>query len=220
LSRKDVRRRQNHTLILDTAFILFLKHGIEHVGFLDIAQEADIARKTVYNHFSSKEQIVEELFHPILTDARSVLDTVTGNGLHESDSLLEKAAYYRSRTGIASSGEVLFADIVRVCMILYRLHTHRFAQIMRASLLEEVGRLSLSPELLAMHRSFMTSFHELILHSYKHTTYRFSDPGVCSHIIINCVFPLIDALPDDMRTEEVIGACLSGLLGAEERREV
>ncbi len=215
LNRKDARRERNHQLILDTAFKLFLKHGIDNVGFHDIAEEADLARKTVYNHFNSKERIVEELFHPLLSEALSILNTLADKGPREHGSLLEKAEYYRSMSSGGQDRDVFFSDIIKVCMILYRTHKHRFAEMIKGSMIEAAAGLYVSSDLLELHKAFMAAFGDLIRQSYEHTSYRFAEPEICSRIILNCVFPLIDSMPEDMRTDKVIGDCLRGLLEAE-----
>ncbi|MDX6153190.1 MULTISPECIES: TetR/AcrR family transcriptional regulator [Marinococcus] len=40
---------------------LFYEHGFRGVGLKQIIQEADVATMTLYNHFSSKEHLVEEV---------------------------------------------------------------------------------------------------------------------------------------------------------------
>ncbi|WP_054712870.1 TetR/AcrR family transcriptional regulator [Bacillus sp. JCM 19041] len=47
--------------ILKAAEHLFYEYGFKGVGIKQIIQEADVANMTLYNHFSSKEQLVEEV---------------------------------------------------------------------------------------------------------------------------------------------------------------
>lgn len=44
--------------VIDTALFLFKKNGINLTGVNEIAKEAQISKKTLYNHFSSKEELV------------------------------------------------------------------------------------------------------------------------------------------------------------------
>jgi len=46
--------------ILDTATGLFYKHGLRNVGIDRIIAESGIARMTLYNHFKSKDLLIEE----------------------------------------------------------------------------------------------------------------------------------------------------------------
>lgn len=47
--------------ILDTAESLFYDHGFHAIGLKKILDEAEVATMTLYNHFSSKEQLIEEV---------------------------------------------------------------------------------------------------------------------------------------------------------------
>lgn len=47
--------------ILNTAERLFYEYGFRGVGIKQIISEASVANMTLYNHFSSKEQLVEEV---------------------------------------------------------------------------------------------------------------------------------------------------------------
>lgn len=53
--RKMRRTRQT---IADTARRLFTEHGFDHVSVAQIAAEAEVAEKTVYNHFPTKADLV------------------------------------------------------------------------------------------------------------------------------------------------------------------
>ena len=48
--------------ILDAAEALFYKSGVEHTSMDQIAAQAGASKRTVYNHFATKD----ELFHAIL----------------------------------------------------------------------------------------------------------------------------------------------------------
>lgn len=47
--------------ILNTAETLFYNHGFHSVGMKKIIDESNVATMTLYNHFSSKEQLIEEV---------------------------------------------------------------------------------------------------------------------------------------------------------------
>ena len=44
--------------ILDAAFNLFYNHGFHAVGINEIIKEANVAKKTLYNHFPSKNELI------------------------------------------------------------------------------------------------------------------------------------------------------------------
>jgi len=46
------------TQIVNTALALFYKKGIHAVGINEVIQAAKVAKKTLYNHFSSKDELI------------------------------------------------------------------------------------------------------------------------------------------------------------------
>lgn len=52
------RRARSHQLIADAAARLFCEHGFEKVTMAHVADEAGVARQTVFNHFPVKEDLV------------------------------------------------------------------------------------------------------------------------------------------------------------------
>lgn len=57
-SRKQREWQQREQLILDTAQRLLQQHGLQGLTMERIASEIEYSRGTVYNHFASKEEIV------------------------------------------------------------------------------------------------------------------------------------------------------------------
>ncbi len=57
-SRKQREWQQREQLILDTAQQLLQQHGLQGLTMERIASEIEYSRGTVYNHFASKEEIV------------------------------------------------------------------------------------------------------------------------------------------------------------------
>ncbi|WP_181348046.1 TetR/AcrR family transcriptional regulator [Thalassobacillus sp. CUG 92003] len=54
-------RSRKKEAILQVAERLFYEHGFRGVGLKQIINEADVATMTIYNHFSSKDNLVEEV---------------------------------------------------------------------------------------------------------------------------------------------------------------
>jgi len=50
-------RQKQYDNIIDSAKALFIEHGIETTSMRDIAVASGVERKTVYNYFSSKEEL-------------------------------------------------------------------------------------------------------------------------------------------------------------------
>jgi AcrR family transcriptional regulator len=69
---RERKKQQTWGLIAQTAHRLFQKHGFDAVTVADVAREADVSRKTVFNYFPVKEDLFYsglELFEARLLDA-------------------------------------------------------------------------------------------------------------------------------------------------------
>jgi len=62
------KRRQTREVIADTAMGLFLARGFEQVTVAEIATAADVAEKTVYNHFPVKAELVFDADDELLVE--------------------------------------------------------------------------------------------------------------------------------------------------------
>lgn len=51
-----MERRQ---VLVDTALRLFYQHGIHAIGINQVLEESGVAKQTLYNHFESKDSLVE-----------------------------------------------------------------------------------------------------------------------------------------------------------------
>jgi AcrR family transcriptional regulator len=60
-SRRERRRLEIHTRIIDAAIGLFERKGFTATTALEIADTADVAEKTFYNHFPTKQRLIEEI---------------------------------------------------------------------------------------------------------------------------------------------------------------
>ena len=71
--RKEATRRR----IIEAAYTLFEKHGFEATSMESIAEEADVAKGTLYNHFPAKEAIVaEEIRQTLSAEAADWMSTL------------------------------------------------------------------------------------------------------------------------------------------------
>lgn len=63
ISREAATRPGARDRILETAYQLFARHGIQAVGVDEIIRRADVAKATFYNHFASKDDLVLEFLN-------------------------------------------------------------------------------------------------------------------------------------------------------------
>jgi AcrR family transcriptional regulator len=69
---RERKKERTHQLIAETARTLFQERGFDAVTVDDVAREADVSRKTVFNYFPNKEDLFYsglELFEAELLDA-------------------------------------------------------------------------------------------------------------------------------------------------------
>ncbi|MFC4562467.1 TetR/AcrR family transcriptional regulator [Nocardiopsis mangrovi] len=59
-SRRERKKRQTRRLIAETAIRMFAEQGYEQTTVAQIASAADVATKTFFNHFPSKEDVLFE----------------------------------------------------------------------------------------------------------------------------------------------------------------
>jgi AcrR family transcriptional regulator len=84
---REVKKARTRRAISDTATALFVAHGFEHVTVAEIAAAADVSVKTVFNYFSSKEDLffdrADELLDGLLrTIAGRPPGTTIASALH------------------------------------------------------------------------------------------------------------------------------------------
>ena len=72
-TRRERRKREVHDRIVEAATTLFERQGFSATTALEIAEAADVAEKTFYNHFPTKQHLMEELARGSLTRLLGVL---------------------------------------------------------------------------------------------------------------------------------------------------
>ncbi len=61
MSKNDQKLETRKSLILEAAITCFIEKGIHQTGVRDIARQAGISLGNLYNHFSSKEDLIIEI---------------------------------------------------------------------------------------------------------------------------------------------------------------
>jgi len=120
---RELKKTRTRQLIASTAAELFARSGFDQVTVDEIAQAAQVSKKTVFNYFPTKEDLVfdhaEERETSLLAAVRSradgvtVLEALRAALLAQADNLDQ----LRSETGLGSGG---FFDLVRSTPALQR----------------------------------------------------------------------------------------------------
>jgi AcrR family transcriptional regulator len=74
-ARPDRRVARTQAAIRDAFVKLFFERGFDEVGVGDIAEAADVARSTFYQHFTSKEQVLCATMQPMLVHLAAAVDS-------------------------------------------------------------------------------------------------------------------------------------------------
>ncbi|MFE7194326.1 TetR/AcrR family transcriptional regulator [Kitasatospora sp. NPDC057541] len=102
--RRARGRDERRQAIVDGAFAVFARRGYAQTCVQEVAQEAGVAKPTVYNHLSDKESLYREA-------VESAADRVGARGLAVVDGLREVAADADPREGLRAVGR----GLLRVC---------------------------------------------------------------------------------------------------------
>jgi AcrR family transcriptional regulator len=73
VNRIDRRKREVRDRILEAAFELFLSRGIDATKIDDICERADVANRTFFNHFATRQEMIHALAQKRLLNLREVL---------------------------------------------------------------------------------------------------------------------------------------------------
>ncbi|HZW73873.1 MAG TPA: helix-turn-helix domain-containing protein, partial [Caldimonas sp.] len=74
LSRRERRKREVHDRILDAAVQRFERQGVEDTTVDDICAAADVAQKTFFNHFATRQDLVREIASAFLAELLAIVE--------------------------------------------------------------------------------------------------------------------------------------------------
>ena len=78
-NRTDRRRQRTRTAIIEAATTLFAERGLRATSIQDICGTADIAERTFFNHFPTRDHLYEAIADRRIEGLTAVIDTVTGD---------------------------------------------------------------------------------------------------------------------------------------------
>ena len=96
---RERKKQQTRELLAETARRLFTERGFERVSVAEIAREADVSEKTVFNYFPTKEDLV---YWRLESFEEELLDTIRSRG--EGESVLDAfGRFVRAPRGMLAS---------------------------------------------------------------------------------------------------------------------
>jgi AcrR family transcriptional regulator len=116
MSRRDENREETRGRILEAAHVLFAQRGLEDVTMADLADEAGVARATVFNHFPSKHAVVEAMTETVISFYQAMLDTALADHATPTPTLV-RGLFEQMGEGIEADRRFyrgIFREIARV----------------------------------------------------------------------------------------------------------
>ncbi len=98
-NRIERKKREARDKIIDSASALFIEHGARAVSMDDVAERADMARRTLFNHFETKDALLYAVAAPVLEDAIALAGERLAHAQSSLDEILELCFALYARFG-------------------------------------------------------------------------------------------------------------------------
>ena len=96
LSRRERRKLEVRHRILESALDLFRGRGFADTKISEICERADVAHKTFFNHFPSKQDLVREIAQHSIGELLIDIETARKAGANTADRLAPSSPAWRS----------------------------------------------------------------------------------------------------------------------------
>lgn len=181
-SRVARRRAAQRDTILAIAARRFAEEGVERVRLDQIAEEADLARNTLYSHFGTKEALVDAIVRPALEQGLAELRKLT-------------RAEPRKRID----------GILNVYLQLWRLHGHALRVAYR---LHGFPSGSLSE----LHQAFAQGVLAALASAARAGILRVRDPSIAARVVMRVAIPLLELYAGYPHADSLFSDSMRGLL--------
>src|SRR5579859_7310597 len=84
--------------ILNSAAGLFTKYGIRSISMDDIARHLSVSKKTLYQHFADKDELVTIAMQTHMEEQKKVFDGIAGQAENSIDELYQIAGCLRKHS--------------------------------------------------------------------------------------------------------------------------
>lgn len=176
------RRVETRARLLSVAARQFAERGFANVRLDEIADEADVARGTLYSHFESKDELMKSIVQPTLEHAVQCLQRIP-----------------------AGEPRAALDELLRVYLDLWRFgpDAMRLAHRFREAPLEP---------LLPLHHVFVHRVVEILQRAADARLLRFDDPILAAHVLARTAVPLLESLAGRAESERLFVDAVGGLL--------
>lgn len=116
-SRRERRREEIHDRLLDAAVTLFERKGFEATTVNEICDRADLAQKTFFNHFPTKQRVIREIAERFLDQMSELVEEARlqpGSTSDRLTHLFDRAGEEAMRAG--PRHKELLSEVSRVAM--------------------------------------------------------------------------------------------------------
>ena len=143
-SRRERRKREVHERIAEAAALLFERQGFEATKVDEICERADVAQKTFFNHFPTKQHLVRELAEAVFDELHHMLEEARKQPLPIGEKL--EAFFERVANDSESFARVrkeLVVEVIRAArgdsLQTHKLHSSFGAMLREAAARGELG---------------------------------------------------------------------------------
>ena len=98
LTRRERRKLEVHDRIVDAALELFNNRGLTVTTIHEICERADVAEKTFFNHFPTRQHLVEEIAEVLFLRLQSIVD----ESRRQPGTIEDRLAYFFDRVAVAA----------------------------------------------------------------------------------------------------------------------
>ena len=89
IGKEKTRSERKHEAIVSAAKRAFLEHGVQGTSMDKLAEMAEVSKRTVYNHFSNKEQLVLHMLSDLWTQTMVEVDVPYAADVPLKDQLMK-----------------------------------------------------------------------------------------------------------------------------------
>lgn len=142
-AKRPSRYQRSRNAILKSATTLFMRHGYD-INLDEVAADAVVSKTTLYNHFGSKQSLLEAVTYHGVNEFMMDVDSYSQDSLHE---ILHHFATLYARVVLSEEGiqryKLIIADVSRfpdMALKLYKAGLQRAIDLLAAALQSAIDR--------------------------------------------------------------------------------